>query len=68
MLLLGTYVLGGFSTRADSNDAGLGAYSFNLNGFLMKRILPFFDALPMYDELQYEGFAYLGLGILCYLS
>lgn len=68
MLLLGTYVLGGFSTRADSNDAGLGAYSFNLNGFFNEKgYSRFFDALPMYDELQYEGFAYLGLGIFVLL-
>lgn len=33
----------------------------------MKRDTPVFDALPMYDELQYEGFAYLGLGIFVLL-
>ncbi len=68
MLFLVTYVLGGFSTRAASNDTGLGAYSFNLNGFFNEKgYSRFLDALPMYDELQYEGFAYLGLGILVLL-
>lgn len=68
MLLFTTYVLGGFSTRAESNDAGLGAYSFNLNGFFNEKgYSRFLDALPMYHELQYEGFAYLGLGILVLL-
>ena len=37
---------------------------FNLNGFFNEKgYSRFFDALPMYNELQYEGFAYLGLGI-----
>lgn len=68
MLLFITYVLGGFSTRAESNDAGLGEYSFNLNGFFNEKgYSRFFDALPMYNELQYEGFAYLGLGIFVLL-
>lgn len=64
MLFISTYLLGGFSTRAASNDKGLGECSFNLNGFFNEKgYSRFFDALPMYNELQYEGFAYLGLGI-----
>lgn len=64
MLFVSTYLLGGFSTRAVSNDKGLGECSFNLNGFFNEKgYSRFFNALPMYNELQYEGFAYLGLGI-----
>lgn len=39
-----------------------------MNGFFNEKgYSRFFDALPMYDELQYEGFAYLGLGIFVLL-
>lgn len=59
-----TYLLGGFSTRATSSADGLGECSFNLNGFFNEKgYSRFFDALPMYHESQYEGFAYLGFGI-----
>ena len=69
MLFISTYLLGGFSTRAVSNDKGLGECSFNLNGFFNEKgYSRFFDALPMYNELQYEGFAYLGLGIFVLMS
>lgn len=69
MLFVSTYLLGGFSTRAVSNDRGLGECSFNLNGFFNEKgYSRFFDALPMYNELQYEGFAYLGLGIFVLMS
>lgn len=69
MLFISTYLFGGFSTRAVSSDSGLGECSFNLNGFFnAKGYSRFFDALPMYHELQYEGFAYLGLGIFVLLT
>ncbi len=69
MLFTSTYLLGGFSTRAVSSDSGLGECSFNLNGFFNEKgYSRFFDALPMYHELQYEGFAYLGLGIFVLLT
>ncbi|MDE7324498.1 MAG: hypothetical protein K2N73_17630 [Lachnospiraceae bacterium] len=69
MLFVSTYLLGGFSTRAVSNDKGLGECSFNLNGFFNEKgYSRFFHALPMYHELQYEGFAYLGLGIFVLIS
>lgn len=69
MLFVSTYLLGGFSTRAVSNDRGLGECSFNLNGFFNEKgYSRFFDTLPMYNELQYEGFAYLGLGIFVLMS
>lgn len=67
--LLGcTYLLGGFSTRAEAGSSGLGEFSFNLNGFLnakgYSKVLP---SLTTYHDGQYEGFAYLGLGVLILL-
>lgn len=60
------YVLGGFSSGAQSSaGSNLGYFSFNLNGFYnpigYSKILKWLD---VYTEGQYEGFAYLGLGIL----
>lgn len=63
-----TYILGGFSSHANFTDAGLGDCSFNLNGLLnSKGYSRIFNALPIYTDGQYEGFAYLGLGILILL-
>ncbi|MDE6220499.1 MAG: hypothetical protein K2G51_08750, partial [Lachnospiraceae bacterium] len=63
-LLVSTYLLGGFSTRMSPEMEGLGECSFNLNGFFNEKgYSRFLDALPMYHESQYEGFAYLGIGI-----
>ncbi|MCM1181989.1 MAG: DUF6311 domain-containing protein [Roseburia sp.] len=62
------YILGGFSTPASAEAEGLGEYSFNLNGFFnskgYSRIL---EPLPTYRDGQYEGFAYLGLGVFILL-
>lgn len=62
------YILGGFSSQADTEAEGLGEYSFNLNGFFnskgYSRIL---ESLPTYQDGQYEGFAYLGLGMFVLL-
>ncbi len=64
-----TYLLGGFSTRSASEGDGLGEWSFNLNGFFNEKgYSRFLDALPMYRDGQYEGFAYLGLGIFVLLA
>ena len=68
--LFGTvYVLGGFSSGAQSGAGNnLGHFSFNLNGFYnpigYSKVLKWLD---VYTEGQYEGFAYLGLGILILL-
>lgn len=68
-LLGNTWLLGGFSSMASSEGDGLGRFSFNLNGFFnSKGYSRFFDALPTYQDGQYEGFAYLGLGILILLG
>lgn len=67
--LLGiTYILGGFTSHMSYTDAGLGEFSFNLNGFFnAKGYSGIFEALPTYADGQYEGFAYLGLGIFILL-
>lgn len=68
-LFICTYLMGGFSTRAASTADGLGECSFNLNGFFNEKgYSRFFDMLPMYNESQYEGFAYLGLGIFILMA
>ncbi len=68
-LFVCTYVLGGFSTRADAGSNDLGEFSFNLNGFFnAKGYSRFFPALSTYRDGQYEGFAYLGLGVYLLLA
>lgn len=65
-------LLGGFSSNMGAASYGLGDYSFNLNGFFnptgrfafWSRILP---AQTQYIDNQYEGFAYLGFGVLLLL-
>ncbi|MDE7205030.1 MAG: hypothetical protein K2O91_24715 [Lachnospiraceae bacterium] len=69
VLLVSAYMLGGFSTRASAESDGLGECSFNLNGFFNEKgYSRFLDALPMYHESQYEGFAYLGIGIFVLMA
>lgn len=68
-LFAGTYLMGGFSTRTSSGAEGLGECSFNLNGFFNEKgYSRFLDDLPMYHENQYEGFAYLGIGIFVLMA
>lgn len=68
-LFVCTYLLGGFSTRAEAGSGGLGEFSFNLNGFFnakgYSKLLP---SLTTYCDGQYEGFAYLGLGVFILLA
>ncbi|MBR4719717.1 MAG: hypothetical protein IKP31_05685 [Lachnospiraceae bacterium] len=62
---LSVWLLGGFSSGMNSGAPGLNYYSFNLNSFFNPQgwsvILP---DLPYYADGQYEGFAYLGFGML----
>lgn len=62
------FLLGGFSSEASTGTSNLGVHSFNLNGFFnamgYSRIL---KSLDTYTNGQYEGFAYLGLGIITLL-
>lgn len=63
------YLLGGFSTRADAGSSDLGEFSFNLNGFFnAKGYSRFLPSLATYHDGQYEGFAYLGLGVFILLA
>lgn len=78
VLFLGCYVLaagtviallGGFSSGMSAQNAGLGAYSLNLNGFINPQgwssLLP---DLALYGTGQGEGFNYLGAGVLVMTS
>ncbi len=68
-LFVCTYLFGGFSTRAEAGSSDLGEFSFNLNGFFnAKGYSRFFPALATYHDGQYEGFAYLGLGVFVLLA
>jgi len=64
-----TYLLGGFSTKAEAGSDGLGEFSFNLNGFFnAKGYSKFLPSLKTYHDGQYEGFAYLGLGVFLLMA
>lgn len=69
-LVLTVYLLGGFSSGVDVGTNNLGLFSFNLNAFFnpmsYSSILKNTSLwnLPFYTQGQYEGFAYLGLGII----
>ncbi len=66
---LGIWILGGFSSDMLDGAPGLGYYSFNLNGFMNpQEWSAFFSDLNHYADGQYEGFAYLGVGILILLA
>ena len=62
-------LLGGFSSSMKASNSGLGSYSWNLNAFInpmgWSRL---FSDLPTFEGYQYEGFAYLGAGILLLLA
>ncbi|MCR5687462.1 MAG: DUF6311 domain-containing protein, partial [Lachnospiraceae bacterium] len=63
--LANLYVLGAFYGGTDASGPGLGTFNSNLNTFVnpweIGRLLP---ALPLENDFQYEGMAYLGAGIL----
>ncbi len=69
-LFLTIYILGGFSSGADTGTNNLGLFSFNLNAFLnpmsYSTILKESSLWnwPFYTQGQYEGFSYLGMGII----
>lgn len=68
-LFVCTYLFGGFSTRAEAGSNDLGEFSFNLNGFFnAKGYSRFLPSLTTYHDGQYEGFAYLGLGVYVLLA
>lgn len=65
------YVLGAFYEGADATGPGLGTFCSNLNTFFNSQgHSAFLPAMPLYFDFQYEGFGYLGLGmlVLCALA
>ena len=62
------WVFGLFYGEVDATGLGLGVYTFNLinfiNPFWMSSVIPW---LPS-DFFQYEGLAYLGIGVLCMIA
>lgn len=60
-----TAILGGFSSGMIAQNGGLGSFSFNLNALINPQgwslIL---KDLPLYGSGEYEGFAYLGIGVI----
>lgn len=63
--LVNLFILGGFYGDSSSYAPGLGTFGSNLNTFVnpidFGRIL---KKLPVYYDFQYEGFAYLGMGVI----
>lgn len=63
--ILNLYILGGFYGMDSAAGPGLGTFTSNLNTFInpweIGQILP---RLPLQNDFQYEGMAYLGAGIL----
>ncbi len=63
--LFNLWILGGFYGGASAIGGGIGTFESNLNTFynpLGGGITGI--SLPLYYDFQYEGFAYLGLGLL----
>ena len=62
------YCLGAFCGGGESAAWGLGYNSFNLNALLNPQgFSKIIKDLPLWGEYQYEGFAYLGIGVLILL-
>lgn len=58
------FLFGGFASGMKAGNDGLGYYSFNLNGFFNPQGWSrYLKDMPCTDS-QYEGFGYLGLGVL----
>jgi len=69
LVLTGTmYCLGAFYFVNDPSLGGLGHFSANINTFINPQGWSrFIKDLPLATEGQYEGFAYLGLGIILFV-
>ncbi len=77
LLFTGSYIavafvvlllLGGFTGEISYLTSTLGDFSFNLNGFFDSMDTGFFlPALPSFPD-QYEGYAYLGVGMFTLLA
>ena len=65
MVMTTVYLLGGFTSNMTAQMGGLGYFGLNLNNFFNPRGWSIFlKDLKTYTTGQYEGFAYLGLGVL----
>lgn len=59
------FIVGGFIPGGSVSEEGLGSYSMNLNGMINPQgYSTFLKDLPLADTKQYEGFQYLGLGLI----
>ncbi len=64
-VLLNLFLLGAFYQSASPVGEGIGAFCSNLNTFFNSMgHSTMLKGLPVYGEFQYEGFAYLGAGML----
>ena len=62
--LFSMWIFGGFTNLTENDAFGFGEYSYNLNGLINSQGWSvFFEELPMLPN-QYEGFSYLGLGVM----
>lgn len=63
--LLAFFVVGGFTSTLIATGEGYGRYSANMNALINPyHYSSFLGALPWFYD-QYEGFSYVGLGIIC---
>ncbi len=59
------WLLGGFNSGVQAGESDLGAFSLNLNAFFNPQGYScIYKELPLYDNRQYEGFAYMGAGCI----
>lgn len=58
------FLFGGFGSGMKAGNDGLGYYSFNLNGFYNPQGWSAYLKDMFCTDSQYEGFGYLGLGML----
>jgi hypothetical protein len=59
------FLFGYFYSHAKASAGGLGAYSMNINALLNARgTSRFLQSLPVATAGQYEGYGYLGFGVL----
>ena len=67
LLIIGWYLFGYFTSKNSLGNQGFGWYSTNLNSLINPRNSSLFiNSLPI-QTYQYEGYNYLGLGILLLL-
>lgn len=64
-VIFAAWLFGGFDSGMSAQDGGLGVFSFNLNNFVNPQgWSKIFKDIGLYGNGQYEGFAYLGAGII----